>query len=154
MTMIAFSGHRPDKIGGYSLPNPTYTKICQETENILLQLKPDKCISGLALGYDQYAMSVCLKLGIPVLAAVPFLGQEKAWPEASQKSYRRLLAKAAEVVIVSEGGYAPWKMQTRNEWMVNNCDLLLCCWDGSRGGTGNCVVYAEKIGKPIRRIIP
>jgi len=40
-------------------------------------------------------------------------------------------------------------MQTRNIWMVDNCDLVLALWDGSDGGTGNCIKYANKIGKPI-----
>lgn len=48
--IVAFTGHRPDKLGGYKLPNPTYVKVCQQIETKLVELKPEKIISGMALG--------------------------------------------------------------------------------------------------------
>lgn len=156
--IISFSGHRPDKLPnketGYKLPNPTYNYICRETEKLLLQIKPDKCISGMALGFDQYAAFVCTKLGIPFIAAVPHIGQESIWPEHSKKIYSTLLKKAAEVVIVSDGGYTAWKMQTRNQWMINHCDQVIACWDGTPGGTHNCLQYATQQKKVIHIIDP
>lgn len=50
--------------------------------------------------------------------------------------------------------YEPWLMQKRNEFMVDNCDTLISIWDGSSGGTGNCVAYATKKNKDIIRIDP
>jgi len=76
------------------------------------------------------------------------------WPESSQKEYKRLLAKAKEVVTVCEGAYSPHKMQLRNQYMVDRCDVLIAVWDGTPGGTGNCVGYAKKQGKEIFRITP
>jgi len=152
--IISGTGHRPSKIGGYKLPNPTYNYICQETEKILLQLKPEKIISGMALGYDQWLAFIAYKLGIKFMASIPFLGQEKAWPASSQKTYNKLLSKASEVVIVCEGGYEAKKMQIRNEFMVNQCDLLIGVWDGTNGGTGNCISYAKSINKNIIIIDP
>jgi uncharacterized phage-like protein YoqJ len=152
--IVAFTGHRSDKIGGWTLPNPTYIRICQRLEQVLQELKPDKAITGMALGVDQYAANVCVKLGIPFIAAVPFVGQEKVWPEKSKKIYYSLLKKAETVVVVSEGEYSAAKMQIRNEWMVNNCDVLIAVWDGSDGGTGNCYKYADSISKRIIRINP
>lgn len=152
--IVAFTGHRPNKLGGYKIPNPTYLKVCQEIDKALKEFKPEKVISGMALGIDQWAAAVSYKLKIPFLAAIPFEGQEKAWPEESQKAFRLLRRLAAEEVIVSEGGYSPNKMQVRNEWMVDHCDLLIAVWDGTSGGTGNCVQYAESIGKKIYRIDP
>jgi uncharacterized phage-like protein YoqJ len=156
--IVATSGHRPDKLPnketGYKLPNPTYIYVCQQIEKQLLKLKPEKCISGMALGVDQYFASVCIKLGIPFIAAVPFEGQEKMWPQSSQSIYNKLLSKAAERVVVCPGGYSAHKMQLRNEWMVDQCDLLLAVWDGSQGGTGNCVKYAQSVKKEIVFINP
>jgi uncharacterized phage-like protein YoqJ len=43
-------------------------------------------------------------------------------------------------------------MQIRNEWMVDRCDKLIAVWDGSKGGTGNCVDYAKSVNKDIFRI--
>ena len=152
--IVAFTGHRPDKLGGYVLPNPTYTYVCQQIEKTLLEIKPDKVISGMALGIDQWAANIAYRLGIPFLAAIPFDGQEKAWPQHSQKVFQRLLKKASEVVIVSPGGYSPAKMQVRNEWMVDNCNKLIAVWDGTQGGTGNCVNYAKSKNSDIIYINP
>lgn len=152
--IVAFTGHRPDKLGGYKLPNPTYIKICQALDKTLSELKPDKAISGMALGIDQWAANICIKLNIPFIAAIPFVGQEGKWPESSQKTYHALLSKAAEKVIVCDGSYEIQKMQIRNEWMVNRCDLLIGVWDGTKGGTGNCIEYAKSVNKDILRIDP
>ena len=111
-------------------------------------------VSGMALGVDQLFAEICISSGIPLIAAVPFIGQESAWPAPSQGIYKRILSGAAQTIVVCEGGYAAFKLQRRNEWMVDHCDKLLAVWDGASGGTGNCVAYAEKVGKPIERINP
>jgi uncharacterized phage-like protein YoqJ len=152
--IIAFTGHRPDKLGGYVLPNPTYIKVCQEIDKALKKLKPQQIISGMALGIDQWAANIAIKNNIPFIAAVPFLGQEGKWNLDLRKTYCILLRKAAEQVIVCPGAYSVEKMQIRNEWMVDRCDLLIAVWDGTKGGTGNCVDYAKKINKEILRIDP
>jgi uncharacterized phage-like protein YoqJ len=154
MITVAFSGHRPNKIGGFKLPNPTYIHICRQIDKTLKELQPEKIISGMALGIDQWAANIAIKLNIPFLAAIPFEGQEKAWPASSQKTYHALLNKAAEKVIVCEGGYAAYKMQIRNEWMCNHCDILIGVWDGTPGGTGNAIAYAKSINKEIIYINP
>lgn len=152
--IVAFTGHRPDKLGGYKLPNDTYIRVCQKIDAALKELKPEKVITGMALGVDQWAASIAHKLKIPFLAAIPFEGQEKAWPEASQKTYRLLRKLAAEEVIVSQGGYSADKMQVRNIWMVDNCTKLIAVWDGTKGGTGNCVEYAKSVNREIYYIDP
>lgn len=152
--IVAFTGHRPDKLGGYKLPNDTYIKVCRDIDWLLKELNPEKVISGMALGVDQWAAHIAYKLGIPFVAAIPFEGQELAWPEASQKTYRILRKFASEEVIVSPGGYSADKMQVRNIWMVDNCDSLIAVWDGSKGGTGNCVEYARSVDRKIYQIDP
>lgn len=152
--IVAFTGHRPDKIGGYKLPNPTYIHICQQIDKALRELKPEKVITGMALGIDQWAAMIAYKLKIPFLAAIPFENQESKWPQSSQDTFKLLRKLATEEVIVSPGGYAASKMQVRNEWMVDHCDKLIAVWDGSKGGTGNCVEYARSIKKDIYFINP
>ena len=152
--ILAFTGHRPDKLGGHKLPNPTYIKVCQAIDAKLRELKPEKVISGMALGTDQWGAYIAYKLGIPFIAVIPFAGQEKNWPPVSQQAYQSLLKLATGQIIASEGGYSPEKMQIRNELMVNLADQVLAVWDGSSGGTANAVAYAEKVGKPVIRINP
>jgi uncharacterized phage-like protein YoqJ len=152
--IVSFTGHRPNKLGGFLLPNPTYIHVCQQLEKTLKELQPTEAISGMALGIDSWAANICIKLGIPFTAAIPFIGQQKAWPQTSQKTYHALLNKAAKQVIVSEGGYTAAKMQIRNQYMCDRCDVLIAVWDGSPGGTGNCVKYAQNIDKKIIFIDP
>lgn len=154
MSVVAFTGHRPDKLGGYRTPNRKYNWVCWRIEEELLKLEPEKAISGMALGVDQWGARICVRLGIPFIAAIPFVGQESQWPESSQRDYKALLTKASEIVIVSEGGYSPAKMQLRNQWMVDKCEVLMAIWDGSSGGTGNCVRYAQNVNRQIIRIDP
>lgn len=152
--IVAFTGHRPNKLGGYIVPNPTYDLVRARIIHELLEVEASHIISGMALGVDQWAAEIAVAAGIPFTAAIPFRGQEDAWPTSSQKAYAALLKKAHDVVIVSEGGYSPHKMQLRNEWMVDHCDKLIAVWDGTPGGTANCVSYAMSKDKEIIRINP
>jgi len=154
--IISFTGHRNDKLGGYILPNPIYNYVCQQTEKILKELSPIKCVSGMSTGYDQWAANICIKLQIPFVATLPILNQEKLWPNQAKRIYYNLLDKAESVIIVSEGGYHPSKMQIRNEFLVNSCDKILACFipTETSGGTFNCLTYAKKQNKDIIIIDP
>lgn len=151
--IVAVAGHRPQKLGGYH-ENPFQDWIKDQMKSILQRLAPEKVIVGGALGVDTWAAFIAADLKIPFLVAIPFLGQESRWPAESVSEYKRMLSLAAETKIISDGGYAPWKMQTRNKWMTDNCDKLIAVWDGSDGGTGNCVKYAQQVKKEIVFIDP
>jgi uncharacterized phage-like protein YoqJ len=148
--IIAATGHRPSKLGGYS--DHTWRRLLLTAERALELLEPREVISGMALGWDQAIATQALAMGIPVVAAVPFAGQEDRWPYNSQQRFRDLLDRAREAVVVSLGGYSPARMQRRNEWMVDRCDTVLALWDGSPGGTSRCVEYAQRIGRPVRNV--
>lgn len=147
---IAGTGHRPNKLGGYS--PEVFSTLVGVAKDALIEVQPTKVISGMALGWDTALAVAARELNIPFIAAVPFFEQPSAWPQASQDMYHGLLASASDVVYVCDKGYAPWKMQIRNEWMVDHCDVVLALWDGTSGGTGNCIAYADKVKKPIHNI--
>ena len=152
--IIAVSGHRPQKCGGFKIPNPTHNYICHNIERILLEEKPNKVISGMALGVDQSFARIAYKLNIPFIAAIPFVGQQSIWPTTAQELYKEILSLAEEVIIVSKGSYSSEKMQIRNEWMVDRADKILGIWNGTNGGTANCIKYALSLGKEIIIINP
>lgn len=148
MSIVAATGHRPKSLpSGYNL-----TPLLVLAEAWLRSRRPDVVISSMALGWDQAVASAAIKLGLSVHAYVPFNGQADQWPSAAVARYTTLLAKCAEVRIVSPGEYEPWKMQKRNEAMVDACDTVLALWNGEPGGTGNCVRYAGKVGKPVENL--
>lgn len=146
--IVAGTGHRPDKLGGHGVQ--TRLALGGLATEYLSQTQPEKVISGMALGWDQALAGAAVALRIPFIAAVPFEGVEQHWPTEAQARFHRLLAAAAEVVFVCDA-QGPFKraFQVRNEWMVDRADRMVALWDGSWGGTFNCVRYAEKKGVPI-----
>jgi uncharacterized phage-like protein YoqJ len=152
--IVGVTGHRPNKIGGFYPNNGVRRWIRDEIRRHLLDLKPSKTISGMAIGADQDFVAVCIELKIPFVAAVPFEGQESTWPEHAQKEYKMLLELADEVVYVCAPGYSPEKMQTRNCYIVDNSDVMLAVYDGTPGGTANTVNYANEVGKKLIFINP
>jgi uncharacterized phage-like protein YoqJ len=151
---IAFTGHRPNKLGGYDDFKNFRYKIMTQIDEYIWSINKLFIISGMALGVDQWVAEYAIDKEIPFDAYIPFLGQEITWPKESQIKYNKILSCAEHIVTCSDPGYSSWKMQKRNEKMVDDCDELIAVWDGSCGGTKNCVEYAKKVGKPIVRIIP
>lgn len=157
--ILGVTGHRPDKLGlpydwNELFKDPHFEKLMCKIAAYLAEPSPDKVITGMALGFDQYVAYACRALSIPYSAYVPFIGQESKWPATSQQIYRNLLEDASEIKIISPGGYASYKMQVRNEAIVDDSDQMLACFNGSLGGTANCVKYAIKKMKPIEYVNP
>jgi uncharacterized phage-like protein YoqJ len=149
--IIAATGHRPEKLNKeYDHKGPVSRLILSEIKQVLIQLQPEKAICGMALGVDMIFAVAALRLSIPLIAAIPFKGQESKWPRSSQDQYHQILShRLVTIHYVCDPGYAAWKMQKRNEWMVDRCTNLLGVWDRSSGGTANCIEYAQKVEKPI-----
>jgi uncharacterized phage-like protein YoqJ len=150
--ILAFTGHRPDKLGGWDPLHPIVVRVRKALRNALAANWPLYAISGMAQGVDVWAAEVCVELGIPFVAALPCDGWGTNWPLPSQERYQALLCKAKEIHVISPGEYKPWKMQRRNEWMVDHCNLLLSVWDGSPGGTYNCLAYAAEVGRETKQL--
>lgn len=146
--IVAGTGHRPNKLGGYD--DETFARLVFTAKRALKVLGATHVVSGMALGWDMALAQAAYELNIPFTAAVPFKGQQSRWPLKSQLQFKQLLERASHVVIVCDGEYASWKMQKRNEWMVDNSTVMLALWNGDeKGGTYNCVRYAGKAGKTV-----
>ena len=150
--MIAGTGHRPDKLGGYQ----NTERLDHFAYHLLYQWRPDRVISGMALGWDQALALAAVQLDIPLVAAIPCPGQESKWPEVSQRRYQAILARAAEKVVISQA-YSAKAMMDRNRWMVDQLgpqDCLVALWNGTPGGTKNCYDYATKQQTQIINVWP
>lgn len=154
--LIAVTGHRPEKLGGYD-NHEAHRVIRRHMRRFLearLQEEELILISGGALGIDQFWIEVGLYLQLPVIAALPFEGYNSRWPKASREKYEKLLAQCSSVRYICQPGYAGWKLQKRNQWMVDECNELVAYWNGSPGGTKNCYEYAIAQNKTIHRFNP
>jgi uncharacterized phage-like protein YoqJ len=157
--VVAVTGHRPNKMYGYDLYDARYIKIKNEMKQFLIEKKCTVGISGMALGIDQLFALAIIELkeegyDIQLWCAIPCRNHSCKWPKHAQELYQKILERADKVVYVSEENYAPYLMQKRNEWMVDRIDELLAIYNGTPGGTKNCIDYAKKLGKPITIICP
>lgn len=142
------TGHRPEKIDDPAFVQASILYVLKE------QLHPIKLIQGMAAGVDLWSAELALDHRIPLISARPWAGHK---PRVVDRAiYNRALNEAHQVVNVSDREDYPgaWIYQKRNEWMVDNADVLLAVWDGSAGGTGNTVNYAIKQKVDIFRINP
>jgi len=151
---IAITGHRPSKLGNdYDLISPLIIKIKSQLQDYIDYTNPNALISGMALGIDILWAELAIENKIPLIAAIPCFNQDKMWPEKSKIRYNKILhSEFTDIHYVTQTEYTPFCMQKRNEWMVDNCDLLIAVWDGTSGGTANCVKYAKQKSKSIKRI--
>lgn len=155
---VAFTGHRPNKLWGYHITEHRYIKLHDLIVKYLVELKARRMYCGMALGADTIAAMACLeakRIGrkIDLIACIPFEGQDQKWPDLERRRYHDLLSKSDEVVVCSEGAYEAYKMYVRNQYMVDRADIILAAWDGSKGGTGSCINYAEGIGRKIINLL-
>lgn len=162
MFTVCFTGHRPDKLGGYNENNSTANGIKKALADRIEQFIAEgfsEFISGGALGIDTWAAEAVLEAKkshphVRLTIAKPFPSQDTKWFEESKVRFKAFCDASDRVVDVSPDPYTVQKMQVRNEWMVDNADVVLAVWDGSSGGTGNCVRYAKKRSKRIVVIDP
>lgn len=176
MIVVAFTGHRPQKIGGYNRRHPLRMAVraAMRAELVSIISSTDEevvVISGGALGVDTDAASIAhFDLGLRFMVAAPCQKHWAKWPRASQEAYQVMCSHASPelamtlnttglfrrdgVLYIHNGPYNYVCMQQRNEWMVDHSDVLVAVWDGTVGGTANCVTYAEGTDIKIRRINP
>lgn len=175
--VVSFTGHRPDKLfGTYHLNNPKAKQLASELmkviEKLIVECNATHFITGGALGTDQIAF-ICvdnLKKKHPHIQnilAIPFKNQEKVWKdETDVKRYNKIKERADQVIYVDEiphynadksveiGEYSAKKMQLRNIYMVDQSQIVVAVFDGTKGGTKNCVNYAKKKEKKILVLNP
>jgi len=146
--IVAGTGHRPDKLGGYGM------LATERLNKFALRWLTDHpnattVISGMAIGWDQALACAALIKQRKLICAIPFHGQEKLWPAMAQRKYRRILMEAEEVHYISDGKFPIRDMHLRNKWMVDRSTHMLALWNGSAGGTANCIRYANDVGRPV-----
>lgn len=147
--IIAGTGHRPE-----DAEDEAAVRIKAATKLRYTDKTIDSCITGMAAGFDLWYADEAHRLGIDLIAAVPWKGHTPR--KADEELYAHILSVAKEVVYVSDSqDYpGPWIYDKRNQWMVDHADAIMAYWNPHKefGGTYNCYLYAKEVGKPIANI--
>jgi uncharacterized phage-like protein YoqJ len=148
---ISVTGHRPNKLGGYS--HVAQRKLFWFALQQIGKLNPDLVYTGMALGWDMAVAGACLNLGIPYVSCIPGRWQCSRWPDIRQQAWAYLLDNAQSVWdLGAPADQFRSAMQRRNEYMMQNGEIILALHNGSNGGTGNAVRYARSINKPVQNV--
>jgi uncharacterized phage-like protein YoqJ len=158
-----------DSLGGYDNKHPLVvqlrTALLEVLEELIVNQGKTRFISGGALGFDTMFFWAVnhLKQKYPHIEnvlAVPFMKQYIRWKPQQRYWYHEMVKKADTFFDVArqedyntrehEKGKNPIplddfsheKMDKRNHFMVDQSGVMVAFFDGSKGGTGNCVRYA------------
>ena len=158
MKYYSATGHRPATLGVSDPYDDTIKRALFITARDFLgsdTLEPGFIFTGMALGWDQAIADACIYHGIPFIACVPFLGQERRWPKEAQHRYRNLLNKAYGVINTddinpdSRTSTVRDKLMFRNTYMVQHSEAIIALWNGTKGGTYNTLMKAKFAGMQI-----
>jgi uncharacterized phage-like protein YoqJ len=137
---LGATGHRPNKLGDCT----GLTEFAKHQMRDYI----GPVISGMAQGWDTAWALAALDLGLQLTAAVPFPGQDDGWRPGDRALYRHILSRCVLVKIIKPM-YEVGVYQRRNEWMVDHSFKMVALWNGTRGGTANCIRYAERRKVPV-----
>jgi len=141
MDKVAFTGHR------HLRP----AEVAPALAAILADYPDAIWITGGAIGLDSHAAEYARLHGIPLWLVLPFPWKVMTarWNPGQVAMLRAHIQYCSKLSVLSPF-YKVSVYQDRNVRMVDLSILLCAFYDGSPGGTGNCVRYARSIGHPIR----
>lgn len=150
--LVAGTGHRPDKLGGWENEIAYHQLISFVASKVLIHNEAG-VVSGGACGWDLALAEGAIHLGIPVMMAIPFEGQEARWSSFWKRRYNYVMENAAKINIL----FTPNRdikhevvkaLHGRNDWMVeyikSKNGKIYALWNGTKGGTAHCVRSAER----------
>ena len=142
---IAFTGHRHLK----------YDDVVQSLVKVHSDFPGAMWITGGAYGLDSHAARYALDNSIPLWLVLPFPAKVLCarWPSGDARDLLfRSVRGCARLSVVSPV-FSMASYQRRNEFMVDAADVLAAFFDGSPGGTANCVRYANEVGRKVVRFL-
>ena len=150
---LVILGHRPPQLGGYEPDNPVAVKVRAKLAEIMVGLRavhPDLVLlTGLGLGAETLGAESAQQAGVPYVVVLAYPDPDSLWPPAARERYRRLAAKAADVVTLSskqprikqQAGMATGR---RNDGLVAAAHGAIVVWDGADTELGRTVASLEK----------
>lgn len=142
---VAFTGHR----------HLQYDDVESSLKSIHAAYPDAMWITGGAYGLDSHAARYALDNSIPLWLVLPFPAKILCAKWISNDSRELLFRSVKECTKLSviSPVFSMQSYQLRNEFMVDAADILATFFDGSPGGTANCVKYAMNVGRDVRRML-
>ena len=153
--IMGVTGHRSNKVhwnGRSAYNKQVYDRLVRLAEAALKFYEPEMVYTGMALGFDQACAQACKNLEINYTAVIPHSDQSKLWPEHSRLYYDYLVSNATNQLTLATGPFHVHHMTDRNQYLVDHSQTFLALWDGSNGGTADCVRRATKKNIPIYNV--
>ena len=152
MYKVMVTGHRPQKLNRYAIPNIKLA-LLDRVKELREQHRDLELITGMALGVDTWFAEIAIKLDIPFNAALPFAGQDKCWKYEDRTKYQCILDKASSITIC-DSSFSKQAYLDRNTIMVGMADECIAVWDGTPSVTGHAVSIAQVKGLRVDIIKP
>ncbi len=156
---IAFTGNRSltslSGLRGSQLEKAICNKLYELLEREHLENGIINFLSGVAIGYDTLAAMVVLELkksypSISLIAAIPFEGQDAKFSPEQRRTYRELLSKADDSIVISDGGFSNDAYHERNDFLIANSSKMYGYHNGKpRSGTGSTMRKAGERGVEV-----
>lgn len=173
---VGVTGHRPNKLQGADekllrgqiktalafIKETTFELHSSAADHYLDDPPVLRVISPVAEGADRFVAEEGLNLGFELHCPLPSYREEYEIDfvtEDSKKSFHALLSKATAILELDgsrDTAESPnlnsESYETAGRIMLNQSDVLIAIWDGdpgSKGGTGQIVGEAERLGIPV-----
>ncbi len=155
---LSFSGHRSEKLPKNKSQIDVLKQNLYRQIDIAIYEGYENFLFGACYGFDLICAEQVLvrkqvikptdPIVIKLIAVVPFEEQAAKWNDHDRTIYFDTLSNCDEVITLNThfkiGCY-----YERNRYMIDNSSKLICYYNGSGGGTGYTVEYAENQSKPI-----
>lgn len=162
MKTVAFTGYRPEKMPFTEDENDElYMRFREQLSKVIARLIErgyTDFVSGIALGFDTWAAENVLEQkknnkAITLECAIPCPQQADDWSREDQKRRKQIIRHSTS--HVTTGNYPSREnFFKRNRYMVDKAEVVVCAYDGQKGGTGYTVDYALRNDKIVIQINP
>ncbi len=142
------TGHR------YIADNRVNRKAVNHLIDLAVKSGIEQFYVGMSRGADFLFADVLSERKLNWVAIIPCKTQTHLWNKSDKEFHRKLVDKAEDMIILHDE-YKRGVMHYRNQYMVDNSELLLAIYDDSgKGGTFHTVNLALKQHKKVVQFNP
>ena len=120
----------------------------QESIDLCISRGAEEFYCGMAKGFDLLAAEEIIKRKnegkkVKLIACIPYKKQASAYSEENKKRYEELLQKADKIELLNEE-YRPYCLLKRDEFMVEQAEVMIAYCNKEKGGTAYTVKYFKR----------